>query len=160
MPRFVVAVVAVISLGACTLPGRAAAEVVYNTEGNRLRRYDVDTIGTARLVEEVAIERAGGSDETPDGGIGALEGRDVNGQICFFPDASGRFVLGEDSGQPNPPAGWGVFNPGGTQIGKLTATYQVTGAEPHGCAFNSQGILFTSSVGAQGFLGESGQLMM
>ena len=32
--------------------------LIYNTEGNRLHRYDVDTIGTDRLVDEVLIERA------------------------------------------------------------------------------------------------------
>ena len=49
-------------LGAAALaPGLAAAdsgELLYATEGNRLRRFDVDTIGGARLVDEVLIERA------------------------------------------------------------------------------------------------------
>ena len=33
------------------------------------------------------------------------DGLDINAQICFFPDGSGRFIAGEDTGQPTPPAG-------------------------------------------------------
>ena len=93
--------------------------LIYNTEGNRLRRYDADTIGGERLVEEVLIERGSrGEFASPSG-----PGRDINGQICLFPDGSGRFVAGEDTGQPNPRAGWGIFEADGQQSGKLTATY-------------------------------------
>ncbi len=125
-------------------------ELLYSTENNRLRRYDVDTIGTARLAEDVLIERTG---DDP-------SGRDVNGEICFVPDGSGRFIAGEDTGQPSPPAGWGVFEADGTQVGKLTATYNVAGAEPIGCEFAADGTLFTSEVGEQGFGAANGQLMM
>ena len=138
--------------------GGASDELLYGTEGNRLRRYDVDTIGTTRLAEEILIDRAsvGETGGTPSDG----PGRDVNGMICFFPDGSGRFVLGEDSDQPNPRAGWGVFDAAGNQIGKLTATYQIAGAEPFGCAFDpATGALYTTSVGAQGFGLNSGQLI-
>lgn len=124
-------------------------ELLYSTEGNRLRRYDVDTIGTADINQDILIERA-----SVDPG-----GRDVNGEICFFPDGTGRFVAGEDTGQPNPPAGWGVFSTAGTQISKLTATYFVSDAEPHGCEFADDGTLFTSEVGFQGFGTANGQLI-
>lgn len=131
--------------------------LVYGTEGNRLHRYDVDTIGTSRLAEEILVQRASaGEFGSPNG-----PGRDINGQICRFPDGSERFVAGEDSNQPNPRAGWGIFDAEGRQVGKLTATYQVAGAEPFGCAFDSStGILFTSSLGEQGFGTSSGQLIM
>ena len=75
-------------------------ELIYSTEGNRLRRYDVDTIGAPTLAEDILIERAS---------VDPVDGRDVNGTICSIPDGSGRFVLGEDTGQPTTPAGWGVF---------------------------------------------------
>ncbi len=127
---------------------RATGDLLYSNEDNRMRRYDVDTIGTAQLAEDVVIEKAS------DGG------RDVNGEICFLPDGSGRFVAGEDTGQPNPPAGWGIFDADGTQLQKLTATYLTANAEPFGCAFAPDGTLFTSEVGAQGFGVGSGQLMM
>ncbi|GAB5452423.1 MAG: hypothetical protein Hals2KO_27510 [Halioglobus sp.] len=125
-------------------------ELLYSTEGNRLRRYDVETIGTGSLAEDILVERAS---VDPDG-------RDINGEICFFPDASGRFVAGEDTGQPNPPAGWGIFAADGTQLDKLTATYFVSGAEPFGCEFGPDGTLFTSEVGFQGFGTANGQLIM
>lgn len=131
--------------------------LLYGTEGNRLRRYDVDTIGSDRLVDEVLVERASAGElGSPNG-----PGRDINGQICRFPDGSGRFVAGEDSNQPNPRPGWGIFAADGHQVGKLSATYQVAGAEPHGCAFDpTTGILFTTSVGEQGFGTASGQLIL
>ncbi len=133
-------------------------EVLYATEGNRLRRFDVDTIGTPPLVEDVLVERA--NDSENGGALPAGKFRDINGMICAFPDGSGRFVAGEDTGQPDPPPGWGVFAPSGRQIGKLTATYFVGGAEPFGCAFAPDGTLFTTEVGNQGFGTANGQLIM
>lgn len=126
--------------------------LVYSTEGNRLRRYDVDTVGAPSLTEDILIERAA---DDP------IDGRDVNGMICPIPDGSGRFVLGEDTGQPTTPAGWGVFEADGTQVGKLTSTYSTAGAEPHGCAFRQDAVLFTTEVGDQGIGGTAnGQLIM
>lgn len=125
-------------------------ELLFSTEGNRLHRIDTDTIGTGQQDRDVLVERAA---DDP------LDGRDVNGEICFFPDGSGRFVLGEDTGQPTPPAGWGIFDGDGTQVAKLTATYLEDGAEPHGCEFAPDGTLFTSEVGFQGFGTATGQLI-
>ncbi|MDZ7784084.1 MAG: hypothetical protein U5K56_14480 [Halioglobus sp.] len=124
--------------------------LVYSTEGNRLRRYDVDTIG-AGLVEDILIERASQD---------ADNGRDSNGVICPIPDGSGRFVLGEDTGQTAIPAGWGVFSAAGVQEGKLTATYQTSGAEPFGCVFDEQARLFTTDVGSQAIGSSNGQLIL
>ncbi len=124
--------------------------LLYVAEGNRLLRLDIDTIKNPPLAEDILIERAS---LDPDG-------RDVNGQICVAPDGSGRFVMGEDTGQPHPPAGWGVFDADGSQVGKLTATYFTSGAEPRGCAFDPDGNLFTTEVGEQGFGTPNGQLIM
>jgi outer membrane protein assembly factor BamB len=129
---------------------RDSGELLYVSEGNRLRRLDVDTIGTGALVEDVLVESAGRDPET---------GRDINGEICSRPDGAGGFVAGEDTGQPSPPAGWGVFDADGTQVGKLTATYQTAGPEPFGCAFAPDGTLFTTDVGSQGFGTANGQLV-
>jgi outer membrane protein assembly factor BamB len=129
---------------------RDSGELLYVTEGNRLRRLDFDTIGTGALVEDVLVESAGRDPET---------GRDINGEICSRPDGAGGFVAGEDTGQPSPPAGWGVFDADGTQVGKLTATYQTAGPEPFGCAFAPDGTLFTTDVGTQGFGTANGQLV-
>ena len=119
------------------------------TEGNRLRRFDIDTIGADQQLEDVLVERAGGDPRN----------RDINGQICELPGTGGAFVAGEDTGQPHPPPGWGVFDATGEQIGKLTASYFVSGAEPHGCAVAPDGTLFTSEVGFQGFGTSNGQLI-
>ena len=142
---------------ALALGGPAAAgELLLSTEGNRLRRIDVDSIDTRPLAEDVFIESASDAEDGP-----ALRpGRDVNGMICALPDGSGGFVLGEDTGQPTPPPGWGVFDAAGRQIGKLTATYFVTQGEPFGCAFAPNGTLFTTEVGGQGFGSATGQLIL
>lgn len=137
-------------------PASDSGEVLYAPEGNRLRRYDVDTVG-GPLVEDVLIERASASEQGGD--LPAGKFRDINGLVCRFPDGSGRFIAGEDTGQPNPTAGWGVFTAEGRQIGKLTATYNIPGAEPFGCAFAADGTLFTTSIGSQGFGPPNGQLI-
>ena len=36
------------------------------------------------------------------------KGFDINAQICFFPDGR-TFIAGEDTGQPDPIQGWGIF---------------------------------------------------
>ena len=131
-------------------------ELVAVAEGNRLRRVDPDTVvlgadGTTdptRLRSDIFLDRA------------ASGGRDVNGMRCAFPDGSGRFIMGEDSGQPHPPPGWGIFDAAGTQIGKLATTANVTQAEPFGCAFLPDGRLVTTEVGSQGFGPANGQLII
>jgi outer membrane protein assembly factor BamB len=131
--------------------GAAGAEpqqLLYSTEGNRLRRFDVDTLEDPAIREDVLIPSA--NDGEQGGTVPASRARDVNGMICLLPDGSGRFVLGEDTGQPHPRPGWGVFTRGGVQVGKLTPTSFVTepdNAEPFGCVFDSQGILFTTELG-------------
>ncbi len=124
--------------------------LLYSTEGNRLRRYDIDTIG-GTLVEDILVQRAA---DDP------INGRDSNGTICAIPDGSGRYVLGEDTGQSAIPPGWGVFSADGVQEGKLAATYQTNGAEPHGCAFDNQARLFTTEVGSQAIGSTNGQLIL
>ncbi len=130
-------------------PTAESGTLLLVAEGNRLRRIDIDTIGADQQVEDVLVQRAG-----PD-----PEDRDINGQICGLPGTDGAFVAGEDTGQPHPPPGWGVFDKTGHQIGKLTASYFVAGAEPHGCAVAPDGSLFTAEVGFQGFGTSNGQLI-
>jgi len=147
---------ALLVLGAFAPAAADSNELLYAPENNRLRRYDVDSLD-GPLVEDVLIERA--ADAVQVGDLPAGKFRDINGMVCPFPDGSGRFVAGEDTNQPSPPPGWGVFSPEGRQIGKLTATYNVSGAEPFGCAFAPDGTLFTTSVGTQGFGAPNGQLI-
>ena len=154
--RSVAASLGAIAAAACATTGPASAgEVLYATEGNRMLRIALGAAGGGE--PEVFIERA--SEQKP-GGAAVGPGRDVNGMICAFPDGSGRFVAGEDTGQPEIPPGWGVFSPAGVQIGKLTTTYYVAQGEPYGCAFDGAGRLFTTEVGNQGFGRSLGQLIL
>jgi outer membrane protein assembly factor BamB len=152
---------------ALPLPGRAG-ELLHFPEGNRLHRVDVDTIGgKGPLLRDVPIQNAGG-----ESGGGELlfvaPDRDVNGMLCRFPDGSGRFLMGEDTRQPSPPPGFGVFERSGLQVGKLTPTFFSDPGEPHGCAFApdpdpGDGVLpplFTTDVGTESISGSDGQLIL
>ena len=132
-------------------PAATAGELLYLAEGNRLRRIDVASLGTGAPRQEIAIERAANDPH---------RGRDINGMVCALPDRSGRFVAGEDTGQPHPPAGWGVFDPDGTQVGRLVATASARMPDPYGCAFDPQGRLFTTEIGDPGFGRGNGQLIL
>ena len=143
-------IVLALPAGAWSPPPPELQQLLYSPEGNRLRRYDVDTADAGPLREDVLIESA---ELDP-------QGRDINGTICPLPDGSGRFVAGEDTDQPHPPPGWGVFDAGGSQVGKLTATYFTDGAEPFGCAFTPDGLLFTTEIGNQAFGPLNGQLLL
>jgi outer membrane protein assembly factor BamB len=149
----------IVALLAPTLVSAAPSFMLHANEGNRQRRFDIDTIGAPPLLEDVFVERAS-AEEAGGNLVTTGQFRDMNGMVCPFPDGSGRFVNGEDTGQPNPPPGWGIFDASGTQVGKLTANYFVPQGEPYGCGFNQDGILFTSEVGFQGFGDANGQLIM
>ena len=87
--------------------GRAETSILFNGEGNNLNAY-----GTRSPFPKQNVIR--NADDDPNG-------LDINAQICFFPDGSRRFIAGEDTGQPNPPAGWGIFELEGNRIGELDA---------------------------------------
>lgn len=140
----------------------AAAEILYVTEGNNLRRIDLGSLeGPGPMRTDVLVEHASRGE---DGGARSRHTdprrRDVNGMVCRLPDGSGRFVAGEDTGQPIPLPGWGVFEADGRPVGKLTATYFVEQGEPYGCAFDAQGRLFTTELGNVGFGRQRGQLIL
>ncbi len=102
------------------------------------------------------------------------KGLDINAQICFFPGVKAHdtkwFIAGEDTGQPNPPQGWGIFRLKGKrighlkakEIGKLTPTYQGSGdnAENYGCGFLADGRVLTTDVGNQASGNGDGQLIV
>jgi outer membrane protein assembly factor BamB len=135
------------ALAAAWLAGAADAapidtgQLLYSTEGNRLRRIDVDTVSRPPLRQDVLIRNATEGEAGPSGG----EGRDVNGMVCRLPD--GRLVMGEDTGQPAVRPGWGLFTPDGEQVGKLAARGATAQPEPFGCVLDGQGRLFTTEVG-------------
>jgi hypothetical protein len=131
--------------------------VVFNAQGNNLDAYEAEPPFTD---QRVITARA----DDP-------EGLDINGQICFFPDGSKRFIAGEDTGQSEGMSqGWGVFQLTGdrvgnfeaTQVGKLVPTYQgsLDNAEPYGCGFLSDGRIVTTDVGNQAAGPGDGQLIV
>jgi hypothetical protein len=137
-------------------PAPGGAVIVFNGEGNRLNAYAPAEDDRKQTV----IERRSSDPQ----------GFDINAQICFDPDGSRRFIAGEDTGQPNPPQGWGFFQLMGssvgdlsaTRIGKLTPTYQgsLDNAENYGCGFLSDGRLVTTDVGNQASGPADGQLII
>jgi hypothetical protein len=137
-------------------PQAGSPVIVFNGENNRLNAYDpADGFRKQTVIRN--------HKEDPNG-------RDINGQICFTRDGSRRFIAGEDTGQPNPPQGWGFFQLSGgrvgelsaAQIGKLTPTYQgsLDNAENYGCGFLSDGRLLTTDVGGQASGAGNGQLIV
>jgi hypothetical protein len=137
----------------------AAPAVLFSGQGNDLVAYAIDEDGPVVTSQKVITN----NDDDP------VNGLDINGQHCQFPDGSGRFIAGEDTGQPEPPAGWGIFELTGSavgdfgaeQVGKLTPTYQPGQApENFGCAFLSDGRLLTTDVGEQAAGPGTGQLIV
>ena len=128
--------------------------VVFNGENNRLNAYDVKD----GFKKQTVIRSA--ADDPPE--------KDINAQLCFFPDGSRRFVAGEDTAQGTDQGGpgWGIFqlhgskvgNFSASQVGKLIPTFQTSDVEGerqpyesnpenYGCGFLSDGRIVTSDVG-------------
>jgi hypothetical protein len=134
--------------------------IVFSGEGNNLNAY-----GSAPPFRKQRVITT--RDKDP-------HGLDVNGQICFFPGFKRGhtrwFIAGEDTGQPNPPQGWGIFSLRGhtigklhaREVGKLTPTYQGSGAnaENYGCGFLPHGRVLTTDVGNQAGGDGDGQLIV
>jgi hypothetical protein len=140
-------------------PGSSRA-IVFNGEGNNLNAYDsVPPFRHQRVITTRDVDP---------------KGLDINAQICFFPkpkrDGSRWFIAGEDTGQPNPPQGWGIFRLRGHKIGKLkakkvgklTPTYQgsLDNAENYGCGVLPGGRVVTTDVGNQASGTGDGQLIV
>jgi hypothetical protein len=122
---------------ACPL-STAAEEWLYFAEANRLHRIALASLDAGERRREVFIPSAS---DAPG------RGRDINGMICAVPGSPGWIVTGEDTGQPERPAGWGVHDARGRQLGKLVPPSEAAVPEPFGCAFDAAGRLFTSDIG-------------
>ena len=162
-----VTVLALSTLGATRLGSRPRTRavpegrtVVFNGQGNNLDAYTATRPFKHQLVDKTRADDPAGLD--------------INAQICFFPQDDGkpvrRFIAGEDTLQPNPPQGWGIFELSGSRVGrfaiheiaKLTPTYQgsLDNAENYGCGFLSDGRVLTSDVGNQASGSGDGQLIV
>lgn len=147
-------------LGWMSAPAARGADVdtgllLYSTEGNRLRRIDVDTVDHPPLRQDVLIRNATEGEAGAASAAGAA-GRDVNGLVCALPN--GHLVMGEDTGQPSVRPGYGIFDRDGNQIGKLSPTGFRPQPEPFGCAVDPQGRLLTTEVGDP--FASNGQLIL
>ncbi len=154
------ALIALLGLGACG--PQASHPLLLAPEGNRLHALTLPGANTDRVLIPSATDAPG-------------TGREINGQICVD-RRSGRFVTGEDTGQPKPPPGFGVFELSGggaealdwRQVGKLTPTFQgepgpegvPDTADPYGCAFLPDGRLLTTDIGNSASGPGTGQLIL
>src|SRR5262249_55860736 len=131
IPRVALLCVALAGLTACGesdsfSTSTPPAEVLFSPEGNNLWAYAITPPFTAQKVNA--------ANHTFDGTPSNPSGWDINGEICSF-NAGGKqyLVTGEDTNQPNPPAGWGIFELHGSRIGefsinrvaRLVPTYQL-----------------------------------
>jgi hypothetical protein len=137
--------------------------ILFSPEGNNLNAFS-----TAAPFEMQRVNTAnhGFNDAESD-----PDGWDVNGQVCVF-DADGTtyLVAGEDTGQPEIPAGWGVFVLTGSGIGdlridrvsRLVPTFQPTedGPDTYGCGVLSDGRILTTDIGNTALGAANGQLSM
>lgn len=148
--------------GGAAMPTRSSAggAIVFSGEGNNLDAYQsVPPFKKQRVITTRDQDK---------------RGLDINAQICFFPhtrkNGTRWFIAGEDTGQPDPPQGWGIFRLRGrtighlkaTKIGKLTPTYQgsLDNAENYGCGFLPDGRVVTTDVGNQASGPGDGQLIV
>jgi hypothetical protein len=91
----------------------------------------------------------------------------VNGEICFDPSGSRRFIMADDNLNPNPPNHFALFQLKGDKIGELsvtkllhlTPTYQkeVSG---YGCGFLADGRALTTDTGNTDTGPGNGQLVL
>ena len=144
----------------------AAAEtgtVLFSPEGNNLWAYETAPPFRAQKVN-TANHSFGDAPSDP-------EGWDINGQVCTFAKDGKRYMItGEDTHQPDPPAGWGIFEVSGTRVGdfgikrvaRLVPTYQPTPDSPdnYGCGVLSDGRIVTSDIGNEASDAANGQLTM
>src|SRR5262249_53356147 len=96
---------------------------------------------------------------------------DINGQICSFSkDGKSYLITGEDTHQPDPPAGWGIFELTGSAVGqfavnrvaRLVPTYQPTPDGPgnYGCGVLPDRPVVTPGIGNEVAGAADGQLVM
>lgn len=163
-------VVALGALLACgsdssSTPGASGSSaVVFSPEGNNLWAYETTPPFVAQKVNA--------ANHTFDGTPGNPDGWDINGQICTFRAGGTRYLVsGEDTQQPNPPAGWGVFELAGDAVGelalarrvaRLVPTYQDTadGPDNYGCGVLADGRIVTTDIGNEAGGAANGQLII
>ena len=137
------------------------ADVLFSPEGNNLWAYETTPPFMAQKVNA--------ANHTFDGSAGNPSGWDINGQVCSFTKNGKHYLItGEDTHQPDPPAGWGIFELSGTRVGefalnrvaRLVPTYQLSenGPDNYGCGVLSDGRVVTTDIGNEAAGAANGQL--
>jgi hypothetical protein len=137
-----------------TAAAAAPAPVLFSPQGNNLDAYSL----TPPFAHQRVVTN---HDDDP-------KGWDINGEVCFLDGHT--FVAGEDTGQPNPPAGWAVFDLQGDRLGEFSArrvtrlvpTYQPSDEYPdnYGCGVLSDGRVVTTVIGNNASGPEDGELLL
>jgi hypothetical protein len=138
----------------------SAGSVLWSPEGNRLWAYS--TAPAESDPPQFADQLVNQSNEEDP------EGWDINGQVCTLAD--GRIITGEDTGQPNPPAGWGIFTVSGSEVGdlevervaRLVPPFPADDEEPdtYGCGVLPDGRVVTTTIGNTALGRGNGQLVL
>jgi hypothetical protein len=135
--------------------------ILFSPEGNNLNAFVTTPPFTMQRVN-TANQSFNGAPSDPNGW-------DINGEICpFSMNGQNYLVTGEDTHQPDPPAGWGIFALSGTTVGdlsidrvaRLVPTYQPTPDNPdnYGCGVLSDGRILTTDIGNDAGGDANGQL--
>ncbi|MEO8604552.1 MAG: hypothetical protein ABI629_18420 [bacterium] len=141
----------------------SSEQVVFSPEGNNLWAYET----TPPFVSQ----KVNAAFHTFDGTAGDPNAWDINGEICTFKKGGKQYLVsGEDTHQPDPPAGWGIFELTGKTVGefavkrvaRLVPTYQATadGPDNYGCGVLSDGRILTTDIGNQAGGSANGQLII
>lgn len=148
--------------GAGTTTRTAAKQMLlFGAQGNNLEAYSLEPPFTRQRVNRAHKPVA---PDQPD-----PNGWDINGQICSYRTKDGalRIITGEDTNQPDPPAGWGIFDVTGApgslgvkRVGRLVPTYQESpdGPDNYGCGVLADGRIVTTDIGNDAAGEANGQL--
>lgn len=134
--------------------------ILFSPEGNNLWAYST-AAGESDPPQFVSQEVNTNHADDP-------AGWDINGQVCSLP--GGRIITGEDTGQPDPPAGWGIFEVSGTdvgdlaveRVGRLVPSFAGDDESPdtYGCGVLSDGRVVTTVIGNNAIGPANGQLVL
>ena len=139
----------------------STTEVVFSPEGNNLWAYTTTS--------PFMSQKVNAANHTFDGSPGNPNGWDINGEVCHFTKGGKHYLIaGEDTHQPNPLPGWGIFELTGSsvgnfavnRVGRLVPTYQPTpdGPDNYGCGVLADGRILTTDIGNEASGAANGEL--